>query len=137
MENQPDVIETQEESPQEEFPPATFHFDLVFRGKEYPVDLTHKQIQDRLQILRSYQENESEFWQNSKMLQPYSTIIQTDEFQAFLKEMERKEIDPHPSEEYLPPKERLKTLYRTFKESPTVSTAARLILARQETEVQR
>ena len=124
METQPDAIATPE-------PPAeTFQFNLRFRGEDYTRFLTLEQVKNQLQILRSYQESEREFWRAQKAMEVHFGIFQTDEFQEFLQEMKGKCPDPRPPDPALSHKEQEKALARTFRDTPNVSTAARLLLHR-------
>ena len=61
-------------------------FKLKFRGKEEEVEYDPSQIQVRLNKLRAFEENEKEFWEKRKEVEPYETIVKSEWFQKTLKE---------------------------------------------------
>ena len=76
-----------EEGKEQEPPPVDpYEFMLKFRGKEETAKLTKEQITGRLQLLKSYQENEKEFWENAEKFQAYRKIIEAPWFQEVVKE---------------------------------------------------
>lgn len=93
-EAEPEKPEKQEEQPVEEVPPKEpeqkvpdkLKFQLKFRGEESEVELTQEQIANRLQILRSYQENEKEFWENKKKVDVHARIIDSEPYKEWLRE---------------------------------------------------
>jgi hypothetical protein len=67
------------------------------------VELTQEQIANRLQILRSYQENEKEFWENKKKVDIHAKIIESDPYKEWIRERqeagEQLPIEPAPTPE--------------------------------------
>jgi len=74
-----------EEPPKEPEPekpkgPDKWKFKLKFRGKEEDVEYDPVQVQVRLNKLRAFEENEKEFWERNKRLEPFLPIIESDWF---------------------------------------------------------
>ena len=61
-------------------------FKLKFRGKEEEAEYDQTQIQVRLNKLRAFEENEKEFWEKRKDVEPYQEIVKSDWFKGKLKE---------------------------------------------------
>lgn len=104
-ESEPETPEKQEEKPEETPPkepektePDKLKFKLKFRGEESEVELSPEQIANRLQILRSYQENEREFWDERKKVAPFAKIVESDGFKQWLRER-REEGEQVPEEQ--------------------------------------
>jgi len=80
------VEEVPPKEPEQEVPADKLKFKQKFRGEEYEVELTSEQIQNRLQILRSYQENEKEFWEKKKKVDVHSHIIDSEPYKEWIRE---------------------------------------------------
>ena len=65
---------------------AKLKFKTKFRGKEEDVEYDPTQIQVRLNKLRAFEENEKEFWEKTKEVEPHRAIISSDWYKAKLKE---------------------------------------------------
>lgn len=81
--------ETPSEKPEDpEVPPEPdkWKFNLKFRGDVEEKEYTQEQVQVRLQKLRAFEENEKEFWQQKREIEPYIPIIKSDWFREKLKE---------------------------------------------------
>ena len=74
------------ESPKEPEEITKLKFKLKFRGKEDEVEYDPSQIQVRLNKLRAFEENEKEFWEQRKEVEPYAPIVKSDWFKAKLAE---------------------------------------------------
>mgnify|MGYP003393996752 FL=1 len=61
-------------------------FKIKFRGKEEEVEYEPTQIQVRLNKLRAFEENEKEFWERNKEVEPHRAIINSDWYKAKIKE---------------------------------------------------
>lgn len=72
--------------PKEAAEAAKLKFKLKFRGKEEEVEYEPTQIQTRLNKLRAFEENEKEFWEKGKEVEPYREIVKSEWFKAKLKE---------------------------------------------------
>ena len=66
--------------------PEKLKFKLKFRGKEDEVEYDPSQIQVRLNKLRAFEENEKEFWEQRKKVEPYAPIVESEWFKAKLAE---------------------------------------------------
>ncbi len=66
--------------------PEKLKFKLKFRGKEEEVEYEPAQIQVRLNKLRAFEENEKEFWEQRKEVEPYKEIVKSEWFKGKLKE---------------------------------------------------
>lgn len=75
-----------EEKPLESKEPEKLKFKLKFRGKEEEVEYEPTQIQVRLNKLRAFEENEKEFWERNKAVEPYNEIVKSEWFKGKLKE---------------------------------------------------
>ncbi len=75
-----------EEKPPEPKEPEKLKFKLKFRGKEEEVEYEPTQIQVRLNKLRAFEENEKEFWEKGKEVEPYHEIVKSEWFKTKLQE---------------------------------------------------
>lgn len=75
-----------DEKPAEPAEPDKLKFKLKFRGKEEEVEYEPTQIQVRLNKLRAFEENEKEFWEKTREVEPHRAIISSDWYKAKLKE---------------------------------------------------
>lgn len=71
------------EEPEE---PEKWKFKLKFRGNEEEVEWAHDDVQQRLTKLRAFEENEKEFWEKRREVDPYLHIVKSDWFKEKLKE---------------------------------------------------
>ena len=80
--------ESAEEEAEEPEPaePEKLKFQQKYKGEEYEIELTPQQIANRLQILRSYQEGEKEFWEQKKKVDTFAHIVESEAFQEWVKE---------------------------------------------------
>lgn len=78
-----DEAEPEDEEPEE---PATWDFKLKFRGKTEEVAWTQEEVQHRLSKLRAFEENEREFWDKRREVEPYYNIVKSDWFKERMKE---------------------------------------------------
>lgn len=72
--------------PEKPAEPDKLKFKLKFRGNEEEVEYEPSQIQVRLNKLRAFEENEKEFWERTKEVEPYKEIVKSDWFKAKLSE---------------------------------------------------
>jgi len=82
VEEKPEEPEEEEEEPE----PDKLKFKLKFRGKEEEVEYDPAQIQVRLNKLRAFEENEREFWDKRKRIEPYAEVVESEWFKEKLKE---------------------------------------------------
>lgn len=66
--------------------PEKIKFKTKFRGKEEEVEYDQSQLQVRLNKLRAFEENEKEFWDKKKKLDPYMPVVESDWFKQKLAE---------------------------------------------------
>lgn len=96
-EKEPEKVEEKADDPKKEATPPDpepepikepekLKFKLKFRGDEKEVELTPPEIQARLTQLRTFQENEKEWWEQRKEVEPYAEVVKSDWFKAKLAE---------------------------------------------------
>ena len=105
--------EAEPETPAEETPaepeaevkdPQKLKFKLKFRGDEQEVEYDPDQIQVRLTKLRAFEENEKQFWEKRKEVEPYAHIVKTDWFKEKLREAyESGDLERPPQPAAIPP----------------------------------
>lgn len=66
--------------------PEKLKFKTKFRGREEEVEYDPSQLQVRLNKLRAFEENEKEFWDKTKKLDPYMPVVESDWFKQKLAE---------------------------------------------------
>lgn len=81
---EPEAVE--EEAEPEPAVPDKLKFKLKFRGREEEVEYAPDQIQVRLNKLRAFEENEKEFWDKRKKVEPYAEVVESEWFKEKLKE---------------------------------------------------
>lgn len=78
--------EEKPEEPEEPTEPEKWKFKLKFRGSEEEVEWAHDDVQKRLIKLRAFEENEKEFWEKRREVDPYLNIVKSDWFKEKMKE---------------------------------------------------
>jgi len=120
-------------------PEKTYSFDIVSRGRVESVEYSHKTIGNKLQILRSYQENERELSEQKKKLEPYADILQSDAFREWIIErMMSGERVPDPPPAVAPGdglEDGERELWRKFEEGVPGSAERLVLLRRSKREV--
>ena len=86
------------EEPEGPAEPDKWKFKLKFRGKEEEVEWDRDSVQHRLSKLRAFEENEKEFWEKRREVEPYWNVVKSDWFKERLKEgYESGELDKPPT----------------------------------------
>lgn len=78
--------EPEPEPEPEKTEPEKLKFKLKFRGTEEEKEYDHAELQDRLNKLRMFEENQKELWEKKKAVEPYENIVKSDWFKAKLEE---------------------------------------------------
>ena len=81
-----DDTEEEEEEAEESGTPTKIPVKTKFRGREFEEELTPEDIQVRLNRLRAFEENQKEFWDQKKEVEPYAELVKSDWFKRTLNE---------------------------------------------------
>ena len=108
-----DSEDTEEkEEPEEAEPPTKISVKTKFRGREYEEELTPDDVQVRLNRLRAFEENQKEFWDQKKEVEPYAELVKSDWFKRTLNEAYESGELTKPKEPPEPPPQVLYEVYR-------------------------